>query len=180
MHRLTVFEDKPSIQWGLAGVFACRWNNAVQLGLRSVRFFALEILLVAQPPAPLRHCCSPLPLLQMVAQGGDDKTASAGRVRVKPGMSLGALALCEQGSQPPSSDRRPQDLLLLLCLLHQINPHPGHPLQHLAGVFIALPRGSLYCCAAAAPVTKANATDVSFTLSATVEVDIQPKDFPCP
>lgn len=150
----------------------------MQLGLKSVQFLALEILLVAQPPAPLQHCCSPLTLLQMVAQRGYDKTRSTGRVRVKPGMSVAALALCGQGSQPPSSDVRPRALLSLPCRLHRINPHPGHPLQHLADVFIALPRGSLYHCAAAAPVTKANTTDVSFTLSPNVRWIFSLKIFP--
>lgn len=99
----------PASSGGLQ-VFACWWKNVVQLGLRSVQFLALEILLVAQPSAPLQHCCSPLPLLQMVAQGGYDKMPSTGRVRVKPGMSVAASALREQGLQPPSSDMRPLGL----------------------------------------------------------------------
>lgn len=158
--------------------FACWWKNVVQLGLKSVQFLALEIPFLAQPPAPLQHCWSPLPLLQTAAQGGYDKTPSAGRVRVKPGMFMTASAFREQGPQPLSSDMRPWALLSLLCLLHWINPHPGHLLQHFADVFIDLLRDSLYCCAAAAPVTKADATDVSFTLSANVRWIFSLKIFP--
>lgn len=145
----------------------------MQLGLRSIQFLALEILCLAQPPAPLQRCCSPLPLLQTVTQGGYDNTSSVGRVGVKPGMSVAPSSLCEQALQFLSSDIRDQALLSLLCLLHRIKPHPGHP-SHFADVFIALPTGSLYHFAAAAPVTKANTTDVSFTLSASVS----PKNFP--
>lgn len=131
MHWVTIFKDKPPIQWGLWAC-TCWWKNIVQFGLRSIQFLFVEILL-AQPFVPLQHCCFSLPLLQAVKQGGSDKCWVLAASGLRLGCPVPPLALHKQEWQPLSSGMRP------LALLHRISPQPGHPLQHLPDVFIALP-----------------------------------------
>lgn len=127
-----VFKDKPPIQQGLVSVYILMEKCcAIWPEVSSVPS-------CRNPSSSSAFCPSPvlLSLLCSCRQSGREVMIKHWVLAVS-GLRLGcpgaALALHKQGWQPLSSGTRP------LALLHRISPQPGHPLQHLPDVFIALP-----------------------------------------